>query len=445
MKDPVAVYHQLLDDGGLSADCMETLREGQRRNRLMFGDRPVSMTLRPQLIGAARYRAAVQASESIYAALGRLEQALLRDERLRAELDLDPEEERLALIEPGGASSSPSARIDGFFTDQLRFVEYNAESPAGMAYGDTLTAVFERLPVMRAFRKRFRIRSLPTRARQLGAMLRGFRSWGKERTPVIAIVDWTGLPTTAEFELFRDYFESRGVKTVICEPRALEFRRGRLQAGGVPVNLVYRRVLTSELLARRDEGRALVDAYVAGAVCVVNTFRAKLLHKKMSLALLSDDRYAPLYTAGQRAAIARHVPWTRKVRQGTTTHGSQRIEDLAAYIAEHRVDLVLKPNDEYGGKGVVLGWTSSQADWERALAAALAQSSVVQEKVPIPRETFPIMLDGLRFLELAVDMDPYLFDGRASGCLTRLSSSELLNVTAGAGSVAPAYVVEGAA
>ena len=444
MKDPVAVYHQLLDDGGLSADCMEALREGQRRNRLMFGDRPVSMTLRPQLIGAARYRAAVEASESIYAALGRLEQVLLRDERLRAELDLDPEEERLALIEPGGASS-PSARIDGFFTDQLRFVEYNAESPAGMAYGDTLTAVFERLPVMRAFRKRFRIRSLPTRARQLGAMLRGFRSWGKERTPVIAIVDWTGLPTTAEFELFRDYFESRGVKAVICEPRALEFRHGRLQAGGVPVNLVYRRVLTSELLARRDEGRALVEAYVAGAVCVVNTFRAKLLHKKMSLALLSDDRYAPLYTAGQRAAIARHVPWTRKVRQGTTTRGSERIEDLAAYIAEHRADLVLKPNDEYGGKGVVLGWTSSQADWERALAAALAQSSVVQEKVPIPRETFPIMLDGLRFLELAVDMDPYLFDGRASGCLTRLSSSALLNVTAGAGSVAPAYVVEGAA
>src|SRR5205085_8694114 len=122
------------------------------------------------------------------------------------------------------------------------------------------------------------------------------------------------------------------------------------QAGGVPVNLVYRRVLTSELLARRDEGRALVDAYVAGAVCVVNTFRAKLLHKKMSLALLSDDRYAPLYTAGQRAAIARHVPWTRKVREGHTTYAGGVI-DLADFVMANRARLVLKPNDEYGGKG----------------------------------------------------------------------------------------------
>ena len=445
VSDPVAVYHQLLENDRLTATCIDALQDGQRRHRLMFGDRPVSMTLRPQLIAAARYRAAVLASESIAAALGRLEKALLGDPRLRAELDLDPEEERLALVEPGGRSSSPSARIDGFFTDRLRFVEYNAESPAGMAYADALTAVFERLPVMRAFRKRFRLRALPTRARQLAAMLRGFRQWGRAATPVIAIVDWTGLPTGAEFELFREYFESRGVRTLICEPRGLDFCRGRLHADGVAVNLVYRRVLTSELLARRDEGRALFEAYAAGAICMVNPFRAKLLHKKMSLALLSDDRYGHLYTPGQRAAIARHVPWTRKLRQGAATRGGKRIADLAAYVAEHRGELVLKPNDEYGGKGVVLGWTASQADWERALRAALEQSSVVQEQVPIPRETFPIMLDGLRLLDLAVDMDPYLFDGRASGCLTRLSSSALLNVTSGAGSVAPTYVLEGAA
>jgi len=44
-----------------------------------------------------------------------------------------------------------------------------------------------------------------------------------------------------------------------------------------------------------------------------------------------------------------------------------------------------------------------------------------------------------------MDMNPYLFDGRAAGCLSRLSSSALLNVTSGAGSVAPTYVVEGPA
>jgi hypothetical protein len=42
-------------------------------------------------------------------------------------------------------------------------------------------------------------------------------------------------------------------------------------------------------------------------------------------------------------------------------------------------------------------------------------------------------------------MDPYLFDGRAAGCLTRLSAAALLNVTAGAGSIVPTFVLDGPA
>jgi uncharacterized circularly permuted ATP-grasp superfamily protein len=179
-------------------------------------------------------------------------------------------------------------------------------------------------------------------------------------------------------------------------------------------------------------------------VTVVNSLRAKLLHKKMSLALLSDDRYARLYTPEQRRAIAKHVPWTRKVREGHTTYGGKVI-DLTDFVLRNRERLVLKPNDEYGGKGVVLGWTVDRHEWEQTLIGALTTSFVVQEKVAVPREPFPVLLDRVHFLDLSVDCDPYLFWGRVGGVLTRLSSSALLNVTAGAGSVVPTYVVEGAA
>lgn len=441
----IAVYNSLLEDQALAAVSIERLREDQIARRLNFGDRLLSITLRPNLLTRERYTAAVQAAVSIYGALRALERALLRDSALRAELDLAPEEERLALADPGFRSSSPSSRLDSFFGDEVRYVEYNAESPAGMAYGDKMSEVFERLPVLRAYRKRFRLRALPVRARQLAVMLRAFRQWGRREEPVMAIVDWSGVPTATEFELFRDYFQARGLQTLIGDPRDLELRRGRLYLGGTAVNLVYRRVLTSELLARDGEARALVDAYISGAACVVNSFRAKLLHKKMSFALLSDDRYERLYTARQREAIERHVPWTRKVAEGATTRHGRPVPDLSEYVAAHRQELVLKPNDEYGGKGVVLGWTVGQQGWEQALADALSQSFVVQEAVEVPREPFPVVMEGIDLLDLAIDLDPYLFDGRPSGCLTRLSSSTLLNVTAGAGSIVPTYLVEGQA
>jgi uncharacterized circularly permuted ATP-grasp superfamily protein len=443
IADPVAAYHDLLAAGTTAEDSAQALRTGQERRSLVFGPRPLCIALRPQLLSRPRYEAALDAARGVERALARLERALLRDDDLRAELDLDPQEERLALADPGTGRSSSSIRIDGFFSDELRFVENNAESPAGMAYSDTLAEVFEELPVMRAFRRRFRIRTLPVARRQVAAMLRAFRRWGRDETPVVAIVDWTHVPTLSEFEMFRERFEREGVRTVICEPADLEYRGGRLAAAGTPVNLVYRRVLCSELLAQEGMQTPLVRAYLDGAVCVVNSFRAKLLHKKMSLALLSDDRYARLYTPADLAAIGRHVPWTRRVREGPTTYRGRRIADLVAFVTEHRERMVLKPNDEYGGKGVALGWTVEPHEWEQAVVVALSQSYVVQEAVEVPREAFPVAVDGVEMLDLSLDVDPYVFDGRPSGCLTRLSSSALLNVTAGAGSVVPTYVVDG--
>jgi hypothetical protein len=443
IADPIGAYHDLLAKRGVAESSAEALRAGQQERSLVFGDRVMCIALRPQLLSRARYTAAVSASRAVAAALGRLERALLRDDDLRAELDLEPEEERLAMADPGFKWSSPSIRIDGFFSDELRFVENNAESPAGMAYSDALIEVFEKLPVMRAFRRRFRLRALPVAPRQIAVMLRAFREWGREKRPALAIVDWTGVPTVAEFELFRERFEREGVPTVICDPAELEYRRGTLYAAGRGVNLVYRRVLTAELLARKDVAAPLTQAYLDGAVCVVNSFRAKLLHKKMSLALLSDDRHAEVFSRADRASIDRHIPWTRKVREGPATYRGRRVSDFAAFIIRNRRRMVLKPNDEYGGKGVVLGWTVEQREWEQALTVALSQSYVVQEAIPVPREPFPVAVDGVKMLDLSLDLDPFVFEGRPSGCLTRLSSSALLNVTAGAGSIVPSYVVEG--
>lgn len=444
MTDPVAYYHSLLEDEQTAAESLGVLQGGQAQRSLYFGRHPLCSSLRPNLLSAARYQAVVAASHSISDALTTLEQVLLVAPVLRRELDLDPEEEMLSLADTRCSVSSPSSRLDGFFSDELRYVEYNAESPAGIAYGDNLTDVFESLPVMKAFRLRYAVRPLPVRQLQYDALIRAFLEWGGSDKPVAVIVDWPGLPTLTEFEMFREYFEARGLRTLISEPAGLDFRGGTLYADGEPVNLVYRRVLAAELAENGGDHSALREAYLAGAACVVNSFRTKLLNKKMSLALLSDPRYASLYTSSQREAIARHIPWTRKVAEGPSTRHGLAVADLVAYVNAHRNELVLKPNDDYGGKGVVLGWTVDAHEWEQAVEIAVTQSYVVQEAVPTPRESFPLALrDSMHFVDLTVDLDPYLFYGRVGGCLTRLSSSALLNVTAGSASVVPTYVVDG--
>lgn len=437
----VVAYHAVLEKAGVAEESAAVLADGQREARAVFGDRPLCVSLRPNLVPRAELAAYTTASERLYAALGRLEKALLKNEDLRRELDLAPEEESLALADPGFRASSPSSRLDGFVSDGvIRYVEYNAESPAGMAYNDVLVSIFERMPALREFKKKYRARPLRSAKRQVAVL---GRAHGK-KIGTIAIVDWRGLPTLTEFEMFQGLLAAQGMNAIICAPDDLSYRAGRLRARGVAIDVVYRRVLLSELLARPEVAKPLLRAYMAGDITVVNSFRAKLLHKKMSLALLSDDRYAALYTPAERRAIAKHIPWTRKVREGHTTYGKKTI-DLADFILRAKDRLVLKPNDEYGGKGVILGWTVDAHEWEQTLLTALTASYVVQEKVPVPREPFPVLLDRMHFLDLSIDCDPYLFWGKVGGQLTRLSSSALLNVTAGAGSVVPTYVIDGAA
>ena len=117
--------------------------------------------------------------------------------------------------------------------------------------------------------------------------------------------------------------------------------------------------------------------------------------------------------------------------------------DLLEFIVANRERLVLKPNDDYGGHGISIGWNSDGGTWEEALRMAVVNGDyLVQERVPTARETFPaIQPDGrVEFAEQLVDLDPLLFNGKVRSAFTRLSSTELANVSSGGGMV-PTYII----
>ena len=252
------------------------------------------------------------------------------------------------------------------------------------------------------------------------------------------------MPTWNEFLILKDRFEARGIPTTVADPRDLEFDGTTLTVGGRAIDMVYRRALINDIVAHPDETQALVDAYRARAVCVANTFRCKIPHKKTFFAVLTDERFTGLFTAGERDVIDAHVPWTRVVRERTTTLDGQSI-DLIAHIRAHRDDFVVKPSDEFGGTGVTLGWELDASGWDAAIERALVSDDVwiAQRRIAIRRETFPIVASDphrLEMRDMLVDFAPYLFRGRLAGFLTRLSASGLANVTSGGGQV-PSYVV----
>jgi len=179
----------------------------------------------------------------------------------------------------------------------------------------------------------------------------------------------------------------------------------------------------------------LARAYKDRRVFMANSFRTKLVHKKASFAVLSDPSYHYLFEPNELAAISRHIPWTRLVRHSITNfRGAER--NLLELIREHQQEFVLKPNDDYGGHGVFLGWEMEPDEWETALGYAVEHPYVVQERVPGEKVDIPTYSDRVYLSEMFVDFNPFLFHNEVEGALIRLSASALLNVTAGGGQTA---------
>lgn len=439
-----AHYHaRLLSDPAVGRQTYLAIVDAHRRHRLMMGSRLLCNVLRPRFLAARRSEELARLSLAVAAMMERAGERLLASDRLLNQIGASDQERDVWSVDPGYPGFTLTSRLDSFIVgDALRFVEYNAESPAGIGFSDCLSDVFDDLPVLRHSDAPYLTR-FHARDELFQTLLWAYRTWGGRDMPSIAVVDWEDVLTRRDFELCADYFRERGATTVVTDPRRLEYRGGSVWLGDQRITLVYRRVLLHELLAKASEAQPLLQAYRDGAICVVNSPRSKLLHKKAVFALLSDPELGLELDEEERSAVNATIPWTRILVDCRTTYDGRPV-DLVNLLLEERHRFVLKPVDDYGGRGVVLGWETAMDDWQRAIENSLGTGFVVQERVDVPQVEFPVWEEnGVAIVPLLVDTDPLLFRCKMGGIVTRVSGSALLNVSAGAGSTTPTFVIQG--
>lgn len=442
-------YHDLIERAVDSADHqLDLLHSLQVDRKVTFGGRPLAHSLRPVFLTEAAYQ---DVQDTVYllrqAILNIAEQFFNTREAIEI-LQLEPWELELTAIPTNVRRLAATARMDAFMTaDSFKFVELNAESPAGMGYVHHLAEIYRELPVFQEFTRRHPVRFVSPLEHLVAGLLRIYHEEfsGREALPSFAIVDHLNVPTYNEFLIVKEYLELRGMPCEILDPREVECRDGWIYANGRKIDIVYRRLLMNEYRDVADECAPYLEGYVAQKTCYLNSFRTKLVHKKSLFSLMTDLRFVGGLTDQQLGAIRDHIPWTR-VLADTQTAGFDWIEDgqsidLLEFASRNRERLVIKPNDEYGGKDVVVGPAASDAEWHDAIERGLEGGYVVQQAVDINREDFLVRRNGSWVTEpTIVDLDPYLNGPLMGGCLTRTSTSTLANVTTGGGTL-PLFIL----
>jgi glutathionylspermidine synthase len=433
----------LTQGDALDARSFAAFQELQHRIGLTHGGRPLCQHLRPYVITARDYAAIAQASEQLAAALGALAERSVSDPALAAALGLSADERALGAIDPGYPQALAIGRFDLLVSDRgFDFIELNADSPAGITDQLLVERALFGMPHVAALREHATTHSPAPHVALIAALRELYAAWGgRAQHPTIALVDWQDVATAAESQVIAGLLREAGHEAFFADPAELEYDGKRLSARGEAIDIVYRRVIVQELLERCGMEHALIRAYRERHVCVANSFRTKALNKKASFAVLSDPAFGALFSPEQRAAIAAHVPWTRRLSGARTTDAQGREVALAELLQRERENLVLKPNDEYGGKGVLLGWRTSPERWAEAVQGGAEHGMIVQER-RVPRMIrMPSYRGGLVFDDLYFDLCPFVFAGRAGGMMIRVSTSPVTNVSTG-GEVSGLLVID---
>jgi len=444
LDDAVTKYNKLLENGPFrDLAWAEALHQRMETLRLSASGRLICPFLRPNFLSRRQYESLVRGGEALVGAIDRMEQMVLASPALLNRLELLPAEKMLASIDPGYSALEVAGRLDTHLNNgHLHFVQYNADSPTGAGYADALSELFYDLPPVKEFRKKYTLSKVGSRKYLLNALLKSYKQFGGTKKPNIAIVEFrpTYHSGQSEFEWFRDFFRDEGYAVEIVSPEQLEYRNRVLRKGAFEIDIVYRRVGVQEFLIRFDLSHPLVQAYRDRSVCVVNSFRSELAHKKAMFGLLTDESLTGKFPLAERKAIREHVPWTRLVAASKTTYDDKPV-DLPEFIAANREKLTLKPNDDYSDLHTYFGWEMDAAAWDRALKQALRSPYVVQERVQPERSVFPLMSFGqLEFREMQVDVHPHAYLGKVQGCSTWLSAG-----TAGfstASGIVPTFILD---
>jgi hypothetical protein len=407
---------------------------------VVFGGRTIPFVLMPHFISPGQLRRVRGAVVSLSRALDRFCDAYPEDGRLQEELALPPEEDALVRLDPRYPRPMRVCRLDAFLAGyEVRFLEFNADSPAGLGYTDVLEEGLRRaldLPRVRAEFDTAYAPMLPELTATWLDAYRAVRSGAPDlpERPRVAIVDVPGSPSVPEFRIVRAAAEAAGLEALIATIDQLSYDGTWLRAGGEPVHLVSRRALTEVVMDGAPGSDALVGAVRDGRACVVNPFRARVANNKKLFALLQDPRFAHLVEPEEAEAIRATIPWTRVLRPGRSTYGGWVVE-LPAFVSDNRERLVLKPASDHGGHGVSLGLETGQGEWDAIIEREVEGGDfVVQEYVPVPEEMFPTVEDGRVQMRLKrFNINPFGVGGRYAGMITRISDRAVVNVSAGGG------------
>lgn len=328
--------------------------------------------------------------------------------------------EELILADTGYETSIPVMRMDIFYNEETKdykFCELNTDGTSAMIEDYELA-------------KAFSLNNLPesivgdvacfelfdSLVQTFGRIYEKFSN--RRANPRVAIVDFLDKAYLPEFYEFQKRFEKYGYPTKIVDIRKMKFKDGVLyDEDDERVDIIYRRAVTVDIMNDLDSCRDFVEAYKAGAVCVMGGIKTQIIHHKALFYILRDEKTRRILTDRENELIEKHIPYTSKLKNADI----ERIKrDKNSYI--------IKPSDSYASKGVFAGVDADDREWSELIERYKSEDYIVQEYCTPYRTKNIYLADKSPEFKMYSNLTGlYVYDGMFSGIYSRLSDGGIIS------------------
>jgi glutathionylspermidine synthase len=412
------------DKENYRADYEKTYADVSKSDAV-YMDAPVPYHYIPRIYEEKDIENFEEAMANMFSVVNTTIDAYLKDGDIRQLYDFDPRLEELILLDHGYETKVPMGRFDIFYYDDgsYMFCELNTDGSSAMNEEAELSRILQDNLISKHIKETHDLEAFElftSWVEEVKTIYKEFRHVEiKEQKPHVAIVDFVDKGASLEFQVFQEHFKKNGFECSIVDPRHITCENGYMTYEGQKIDIVYRRLVTKDLMDRYEEIPGFIEGLKAQKTCVIGSLKSQVVHTKLFFAMLYHDVLRKYFSESQLSFIDKTIPYTQVLSVGMADD---------AFI-QNKDQYILKPIDYYASKGVIAGEGTSEEEWRQLLAEKRHEPYLIQKYCPLAlRESLlPNDQGGFDQVSFRTITGMYVYNEKVKGIYSRAGLNAIIS------------------
>ncbi len=398
------------------------MKEMVANSTAIYKDKPVPFLYHPMFFTQKDIDNFNKIGDTLISITNKVTKRYIESEDFRRKFQYPKLLEDLILIDNAYDINVPIGRFDIFYKDKdnFKFCELNTDGSSAMNEDNAIANIMLQSKSIEDLSHKYDFYNLELIDKWVDDIIEIFKGYNRKiENPNIGIVDFIESGTSEEFKVFKEAFEKKGYNTIIVDPRNLKYRDGGLYAHDYKIDLVYRRIVTFELIEKADEIKDFIEAYKDGVFCSVGSIKSQIMHNKIIFKILHDEDTLEFLSEEEGEFVKNHIPETGLFRDNN---------EVYEMVLNNKDRYIMKPLDLNASQGVYAGRDLSQSQWEDRLKESWDTDYLYQEFfTPFKREHIVFKDGNMNIEEFGSVVGLFIYNEKFAGIYTRAGKESIIS------------------